>query len=81
MQAAGTAQATQRQRDQAGQDSQADASWRERALNAEDALKAVHAEIRARRDRIGQLLGPQLAMLNANLPTRPSSGSPPRTRR
>jgi hypothetical protein len=31
--------------------------WRERALNAEDALKAAHAEIRTQRDRIGQLLG------------------------
>jgi len=57
MQAAGTAQATQRQRDQAGQDSQAEASWRERALNAEDALKAARNEIRAQRARIGQLLG------------------------
>ncbi len=34
-----------------------EASWRERALNAEDALKAAHAEIRAQRARIGQLLG------------------------
>jgi len=29
-----------------------EASWRERALNAEDALKAAHAEIRAQRARI-----------------------------
>jgi small-conductance mechanosensitive channel len=57
MQAAGTAHTAQRQRDQAGQDSRAEASWRERALNAEDALKAAHAEIRAQRARIGQLLG------------------------
>ena len=57
MDAAGTAHASQRQRDQAGQDSQAEASWRERALNAEDALKAAHAEIRTQRARIGQLLG------------------------
>ncbi len=34
-----------------------EASWRERALNAEHALKAAHAEIRAQRARIGQLLG------------------------
>lgn len=31
--------------------------WRERALNAEDALKAAHTEIRAQRTRIGELLG------------------------
>jgi anti-sigma factor RsiW len=57
MEAAGTAHAAQRQHDQAGQDSQVEASSRERALNAEDALKAAHAEIRAERARIGQLLG------------------------
>jgi len=57
MAAAGTAHAAQRRRDQAEQGSQAEASWRERALNAEDALKAAHAEIRAQRTRIGQLLG------------------------
>jgi chromosome segregation ATPase len=34
-----------------------EASWRERALNAENALKAAHGEIRAQRARIGQLLG------------------------
>jgi hypothetical protein len=34
-----------------------EASWRERALNTEDAVKAAHAEIRAQRARIGQLLG------------------------
>jgi len=32
-------------------------TWRERALNAEDALKAAHAEIVAQRNRIGELLG------------------------
>jgi outer membrane murein-binding lipoprotein Lpp len=57
MDAAGTAHTAERQRDQAGQDSQAEASWRERALNAEDALKAAHAEILTQRARIGQLLG------------------------
>lgn len=31
--------------------------WRERALNAEDALKAAHAEIRTQRTRIAQLMG------------------------
>jgi len=34
-----------------------EAAWRERALNAEDALKAAHAEIVRQRDRIGELLG------------------------
>ncbi|MFF5969938.1 DUF6262 family protein [Streptomyces sp. NPDC012769] len=34
-----------------------DAAWRERALNAEDGLKATQAEILAQRRHIGQLLG------------------------
>jgi hypothetical protein len=34
-----------------------EASWRERALNAETALKTATAEIVAHRDRIGELLG------------------------
>ena len=34
-----------------------EATWRERALNAGDALKAAHAEICAQRTRIGELLG------------------------
>jgi chromosome segregation ATPase len=34
-----------------------EAGWRERALNAEDALKATHEEIRAQRRQIGELLG------------------------
>jgi outer membrane murein-binding lipoprotein Lpp len=38
-------------------DAEQEASWRERALNAEDALRAAHAEIRTQRARIGQLLG------------------------
>lgn len=41
-----------------------EATWRERALNAEDALKATHAEILAQRTRIGELLG-QLRDLEA----------------
>jgi len=32
-------------------------SWRERARNAEDALKAAHAEIRSQRSTIADLLG------------------------
>jgi hypothetical protein len=31
-------------------------TWRERALNAEDALKAAHSEILTQRTRIGELL-------------------------
>jgi Family of unknown function (DUF6262) len=38
-------------------DERREATWRERALNAEDALKAAHAEILAQRGRIGELLG------------------------
>ncbi len=41
----------------AEQDDQREATWRERALNAEDALKAAHAEITAQRARTGGLLG------------------------
>jgi len=41
----------------ASQDEQHEASWRERALNAEEALKAAHAEIQSQRRRTGELLG------------------------
>jgi hypothetical protein len=43
--------------DRATRDTGQDATWRERALNAEDALKAAHAEIVQQRTRIGELLG------------------------
>jgi chromosome segregation ATPase len=39
------------------QDNEREATWLERALNAEDALKATHAEILTQRTRIGELLG------------------------
>jgi hypothetical protein len=39
------------------QDDEREATWRERALSAEDALKAAHNEILAQRTRIGELLG------------------------
>lgn len=39
------------------QDEAREATWRERALNAEDALKAAHAEIITQRTRIGELMG------------------------
>jgi hypothetical protein len=41
----------------AAQDDTREATWRERALNAEDALKGAHAEILAQRTRIAGLLG------------------------
>ena len=47
----------QRSRLLAEADDSREATWRERALNAEDALKAAHAEILAQRARIGELLG------------------------
>ena len=46
-----------RSRTLADQDDEREATWRERALNAEDALKAAHTEILAQRTRIGELLG------------------------
>jgi hypothetical protein len=67
MDAAVTRHAAGRQHDQGDRGTQAEASWRERALNAEDALKAAHAEIRVQRDRIGKLLG-QLRDLEHQLP-------------
>lgn len=38
-------------------DTTPDTTWRERALNAEDALKAAHIEIHGQRTRIAQLMG------------------------
>ncbi|MFI1366988.1 hypothetical protein [Streptomyces griseochromogenes] len=38
------------------QDDEREGTWRERALNAEDALKAAHTEILAQRTRSGELL-------------------------
>ncbi|MFI1966689.1 DUF6262 family protein [Streptomyces pathocidini] len=34
-----------------------EASWKERALNAEEGLKAAHGEIRVQRRQLGELLG------------------------
>ncbi|MFF1650999.1 DUF6262 family protein [Streptomyces sp. NPDC058240] len=39
------------------QDDEREATWRERALSAEDALKTAQAEILGQRTRIGELLG------------------------
>jgi chromosome segregation ATPase len=47
----------QRGRLRAEADDTREATWRERALNAEDALKGAHAEIGVQRTRIGELLG------------------------
>lgn len=38
-------------------DAAQETSWRERALNAEDALKTAHTEIRTQRSRIATLMG------------------------
>ncbi|WP_244330217.1 DUF6262 family protein [Streptomyces prasinus] len=46
-----------RSRTLAEQHDEREATWRERALNAEEALKAAQAEILAQRTRIGELLG------------------------
>jgi hypothetical protein len=43
------------------------ASWRERALNAEDQLNCMHREIRLQRNTIGELLG-KIRDLEADLP-------------
>ncbi|MGI5149311.1 DUF6262 family protein [Plantactinospora sp. CA-294935] len=53
-----------RRREQATHDANVEASWQQRALNAEHALKAVYAEIDIQRERIGLLLG-QLRDLQA----------------
>jgi hypothetical protein len=56
--AAATAQAGERRsRTLAEQDDEREATGRERALNAEDALKAAHSEILAQRTQIGELPG------------------------
>ena len=41
----------------ADQDDEREATWLERALNAEDALKTAHAEIQSQRRNMGELLG------------------------
>lgn len=46
-----------RSRTHAEQDDEREATWRERALNAEEGLKAAQAEILTQRARIGELLG------------------------
>ncbi|MEC4019303.1 DUF6262 family protein [Streptomyces sp. H27-D2] len=55
--AAMTQAGEQRSRTLAEQDDEREATWRERALNAEEALKAAYIEIGTQRNRIGELLG------------------------
>ncbi|MGW0896505.1 DUF6262 family protein [Streptomyces goshikiensis] len=56
--AAALAEASEhRHRSLAEQEDEREATWRERALNAEEALKAAYAEIQTQRTRIGELLG------------------------
>ena len=50
-------------------------AWRERALNAEDALKAAHNEIRTQRDRLAELPRP-----HPRSRTRPACGCRPTAR-
>lgn len=47
----------QRTTDRTAQDTEQEVTWRERALNAEDALKTAHAEILQQRTRLGEILG------------------------
>src|SRR5258706_15775767 len=63
MAAAITASGHQRRRAQIADDARVEASWHQRALNAEDALTAAF-EIDSQRERIGILLG-QLRDLQA----------------
>jgi hypothetical protein len=49
------------------QDASQAGPWKDRALNAEDALKAAYAEISGQRDQIGKLLG-QIRDLEIDLP-------------
>ncbi|WP_328473909.1 DUF6262 family protein [Streptomyces sp. NBC_00448] len=51
----------------AEQDDEREATWRERALNAEDALEAAHTEIFTPRIRTGELIG-QIGDLQADWP-------------
>jgi chromosome segregation ATPase len=58
---------TQRQHAVHAADQAAELAWRERALNAEDALKTAHGEIRTQRARIAELLG-RIRDLELDLP-------------
>lgn len=68
--------AGRRVQDRRDEQAAVEASWRERALNAEDAVRTANAEILAQREQSGDLLG-QIKDLQTRGPTRTSSGSPP----
>ena len=57
VQAAAADNAARRDRTAAQTHERIEATWRERALNAEDALARAHKEILTQRQRIGQLMG------------------------
>lgn len=57
LQRAGAAAAARRTRDRDTRDADAEMSWRERAFNAEDGLKAAHQEISSQRRQIAELMG------------------------
>ncbi|HZO64660.1 MAG TPA: DUF6262 family protein [Kribbellaceae bacterium] len=57
VQAAAADNAARRDRTAAQTHERIEATWRERALNAEDALAQAHKEILTQRQRIGQLMG------------------------
>ncbi|CAM5654319.1 hypothetical protein STENM36S_08330 [Streptomyces tendae] len=58
---------TQRQQRVEEADASLSATWRERALNAEEGLKAALEEVRTQRERIGELYG-QIRELEQDLP-------------
>lgn len=66
--------------DPADRDAWQAAAWRERALNAEGALKATHAEIIEQWERIGERLG-QVRDLEKDAIQRISTENPPQTAR
>lgn len=60
--------AAARTRTTSAQDRDAEATWRERARNAEDALAAAHREINGQRDTLADLLG-RIRDLESDIPT------------
>jgi hypothetical protein len=58
---------TQRSQTRAAVAATAESAWRERALNAEDALKTAYQEIHGQRARLGELLG-RIRDLELDLP-------------
>ncbi|WP_349816672.1 DUF6262 family protein [Mycobacterium antarcticum] len=68
----------QRSRPLAEADDSREATWRDRALNAQDALKNAYTEIATQRSLMGELLG-RIRDLEADGRRMTSSGSRPRT--